>query len=173
MYPAYTQLLEENKSLKATIVKLQERIATLEAQLNQNSKNSSQPPSKDKKVNTPTSDKRGHGSYHTGSNRQLLPESAVTSREIRRCDICPRCRSKLVPTEEVLKWQQIELPEIKPLVHQIELMTCECPYCHLRVRPKLSETEQLLLGPRLEGLVNLLMGQYRHSHRSVRKIIAT
>jgi hypothetical protein len=180
MYPTYKQLLEENKSLKAaiikleaTIIKLQERIASLEAQRNQNSRNSSQPPSKDKKANVATSDKKERSSHHEGSNRQLLPESAVTSKETRKVEICPRCKSKLVPTEEIWKWQQIELPEIKPQVHQIELVTCECPCCHLRVRPKLSEAEQMLLGPRLEGLVNLLMGQYRHSHRSVRKLIAT
>ena len=55
MRPTYDQLLEENILLKAIIKKLEERIAHLEAQLNQNSKNSSKPPSSDKKANLLTS----------------------------------------------------------------------------------------------------------------------
>ncbi|WP_166157955.1 hypothetical protein [Neochlamydia sp. AcF84] len=52
-------------------------------------------------------------------------------------------------TDKVLSWQQIELPEIKPLVHQIDLVTSRCPCCHLETRPELKENEQFLLGPRL------------------------
>lgn len=60
----YEQLFEENKwlraenrALKAMIKKLEERIAHLEAQLNQNSKNSSKPPSSDRKANLPLPEK--------------------------------------------------------------------------------------------------------------------
>ncbi|MBI3901088.1 MAG: hypothetical protein HY324_02930, partial [Chlamydiia bacterium] len=173
MRPTYDQLLEENILLKAIIKKLEERIAHLEAQLNQNSKNSSKPPSSDKKANLPPPQKKEKRPYHCGISRQLLPESAVTSHERRCVEICPRCRSKLIHTDHISKWQQIELPFIKPLVHQIELVTSKCPCCCLDVRPELSAHEQFLLGPRLEGFINLLLGKYRQGHRSVRELITT
>ncbi len=51
--------------------------------------------------------------------------------------VCPRCRSCIEPTETVNSWQQIELPEIKPLIHQIDLITCKYPRCHPEERPVL------------------------------------
>ena len=190
MKKTYDELLDENARLRAEIdvlreqiaalllanQKLQERVEKLEAQLNQNSKNSSKPPSSDQKPNLPpsnTGDMPKRGPYHAGVSRVLLPEGSVTSREVRALDVCPRCRSQMERTGEVYKWQQIELPKIKPLVHQIELHTCVCPKCQLIDRPELSENEQLLLGPRLEALVNLCLGQFRQSHRSVREFMAT
>jgi hypothetical protein len=45
--PSYEELLAENVALKDVLAKLEARIAELEARLNQNSKNSSRPPSSD------------------------------------------------------------------------------------------------------------------------------
>ena len=170
------RLREENAFLRNLVEKLQKRIDDLEARLAQNSKNSSKPPSSDQKPNLPPPNP-GNGSkerpYHRGASRVLLPESAVTSREVRAMDVCPRCRSRMECTGEIRKWQTIELPEIKPLVHQIELHTCVCPKCCLVHCPELREEEQFLLGPRLEALVSLCLGQFRQSHRSVREFLAT
>ena len=173
MKPTYEELQIENAKLKACIQKLEERIAALEARLNQNSKNSSKPPSSDQKRNKEPAKDKEKKAHHTGASRKLLPESEVTSREIRAIENCPHCLSSMNPTGEVFSWQQIELPVIKPLVHQIDLVTSKCPCCNHEVRPDLKEAEQFLLGPRLEGLVNLLMGQYRQGHRPVRMIIST
>lgn len=172
MKPTYEELLEENARLRALVQELMDRVAHLESQLQQNSKNSSKPPSSDRKSNLTPKKKRGGRPFHPGASRQLLPETAVTSREIRTIEYCPRCHSRMVPTGDVYKWQQIELPEIKPLVHQIELHSCQCSKCHFIDRPELKEYEQLLLGPRLEALVNLCLGQFRHGHRSTREFMA-
>jgi uncharacterized small protein (DUF1192 family) len=193
MQPSYEQLFKENAELRAenaqlraenvqlkalvnrlekVITKLEARIAQLEAQLNQNSKNSSKPPSTDQKANRSTTPKAGNRPYHPGASRQLLPASAVTSHEVRSVKACPHCHSAMHATDKVFSWQQIELPEIKPLVHQIDLVTSRCPCCHLETRPELKENEQFLLGPRLEGFINLLMGQYRQGHRAVRTMIS-
>ena len=190
MKKSYDELLKENAQLRAENAilreqvgnlvlanqKLQERIEKLEALLNQNSKNSSKPPSSDQKPNLPPSNSGSgpkRGPYHAGVSRVLLPEDSVTSREVRFTDVCPRCRSHMERMGEIHKWQQIELPEIKPLVHQIELHTCVCPRRRLIDRPELSQHEQMLLGPQLEALVNLCLGQFRQSHRSVRESLAT
>lgn len=180
MNPSYDDLLAENAVLKSTvsrleavIKKLEERISDLEARLNQNSKNSSKPSSTDKKPNRKEKPKTEKRPYHPGANRQLLPSNSITSQETRLIETCPLCRSFMQPTEDIFSWQQIELPVIKPLVHQINLVLCKCSNCNLKIRPELKAGEQFLLGPRLEGLVNLLLGQYRQAHRSVRTIIST
>ena len=75
------------------------------------------------------------------------------------------------PTGESTKWQQVELPEIKPLVHEIELVTCKCAKCALMQTPHLETNEIYLMGPCLEGFVNLLMAQFRHSHLAIQAFI--
>ncbi|BBI16870.1 DUF6444 domain-containing protein [Neochlamydia sp. S13] len=144
----------------------------MEEQLNQNSKNSSKPPSKDQNANRSPLLKVENRSYHSGASRQLLPTSAVSSHEVRCLKVCPNCHFAMHAADKFLSWQQIELSEIKPLVHQIDLVTSRCPCCHLEKRPELKENGQFLLGPRLEGFINLLMGQYRQSHHAVRTIIS-
>jgi len=179
MKPTYEELQQENIALKtqvseliAIIKQLQERIANLEGQLNKNSKNSSKPPSSDQKPSNPSGKKKDGRPYHPGASRQLLPESVITSRDIRKIEYCPRCQSSMDPTGDVLSWQQIELPKIQPLVHQIDLQTCRCPNCQLEVTPQLQEGEQYLMGPRLEAFVNLCLGQFRQGHRTIREFIS-
>lgn len=171
--PTYEQLEKRVIELESIILRMQQTIGQLEARLGKNSKNSSKPPSSDQKPNNPLSDTSPKSRpYHFGMKRQLLPEAMITSRETRKIEICPRCRTAMELTGEVTCWQQVELPPIKPLVHQIELQTCRCPKCHLIETPELSESEIFLLGPRLEGLVNLLMTQFRQGHQPVRQFIS-
>jgi len=170
---ANTALAAENAYLRKVIEELRAEISNLKAQLNLDSKTSSKPPSTDQKSNLPKTKKNGIRSYHKGVSRQLLPESEVTSKESRQIDQCPNCSSKMVATDDVRCWQQIELPKIKALVHQIDLIETKCPCCRTTVRPKLLPAEQFLLGPRLEALTNILLGQYRQGHRPARTIIST
>jgi hypothetical protein len=156
-----------------TIKRLEKRIADLESEVNKNSKNSSKPPSSDQKSNLPPKQKREKRPFHPGASRQLLPESMVTSQTERRVDICPKCRSSMALTGEVIKWQQIELPEIKPLVHQWNLHVCQCPRCNLVATPKLEENEKYVLGPRLEALANLCLSRFKMGHLVIREFIAT
>lgn len=179
MKPSYEQLeqlvLDLQKIVKEqqkTIEELRTKVAHLESRLNKNSSNSSKPPSLDKKPNQQQRDlSEKQGAHHPGVSRQLLPDDKVTSRERRGIDICPRCQSLMEPTGETTKWQQIDLPKIKPLVHEIELVTCRCTKCALVQTPELQSHEVYLMGPRLEGFVNLLMAQFRHSHLAVRAFI--
>lgn len=180
MKPTYEELeqkiINQNKQLAKQdklIKELLERIARLENQLNKNSKNSSKPPSSDQKPSSAPNKKKQGKSFHRGASRQLLPQSSVTSQEIRKIEKCSRCGSSMKPTGKVFSWQQIELPQIKPLVHQIDLHTCECPSCHLQQTPQLEQAETYLMGPRLESFVNLCLGQFRQGHRVVREFIAT
>lgn len=112
---------------EAVIASRDARIEDLEGQLKRNSKNSSKPPSSDQKSNLPRVEKKETRPFHSGASRQLVEESLVISQTDRSIDTCPRCRFPMTPTGEVTKWQQIELPEVKPLVHQWNLHTCHCP----------------------------------------------
>lgn len=141
MKPTYEELEKRVAEQDKLIKQLLERIANLEDQLNKNSKNSSKPSSLDKKSNLPQKKRKETRPFHPGASRQLLPESMVTSHTERHIDICPRCRSTMNPTGEVVHWQQIELPEIKPLVHQWNLHVCQCPRCELVVTPELEKGE--------------------------------
>jgi transposase len=173
MKPTYEQLENRVIELESIILKMQQTIDQLESRLGKNSRNSSNPPSSDQKPNNPPSDDSPkQRPYHLGMKRQLLPEEMITSRETRRTEICPRCRSAMEFTGEVTSWQQVELPSIKPLVHQIDLQTCRCPNCRLIDIPELSQSEIFLLGPRLEGLANLLMTQFRQGHQPVRQFFS-
>ncbi|BBI16783.1 Transposase [Neochlamydia sp. S13] len=118
----------------------------MEELLNQNSKNSSQPPSTDQKANRSLLAKVENRPYHPGARRKLLPASAVTSQEVCSIKVCPYCHAAMHATDKFLARQQIELPEIKPLVHQIDRVTSKCPCCHLQIRPELKENEQFLIG---------------------------
>jgi transposase len=173
MKPTYEELENEIKDLKKLVKQLLERIADLESQLNKNSKNSSKSPSSDQKSNLPQIKRKETRPFHSGASRQLLPESMVTSRTERRIETCPRCRSTMLSTGEVIKWQQIELPEIKPLVHQWDLHVCQCPNCQLVATPELHSGEEYLLGPRFEALVNVCLSRFRMGHLIVREFIAT
>ena len=179
MKPTYEEFDNEAVNLKAVAVNLKalvkqllERIADLESQLNNNSKNSSKSPSSDQKSNLPRMPRKETRPFHPGASRQLLPESMVTSHTHRQVDTCPRCRSAMLTTGDVIKWQQIELPEIKPLVHQWNLHVCQCPNCQLVATPKLEAGEEYLLGSRFEALVNLCLGRFRMGHLVVREFIA-
>lgn len=168
----YEQLEAKVTEQEKLIKQLLERIANLEDQLNKNSKNSSKPPSSDQKPSKPPGEKKERRPYHPGASRKLLPESAVTSRDVRKIEQCSRCGSSMTSTGKVFSWQQVELPEIKPLVHQIDLHTCRCSHCQLEQTPRLTEQEQYLMGSRLEALVNLCLGQFRQGHRVVREFFS-
>lgn len=167
------QLEQKISQLQAVIEVLQKENAQLKSRLNQNSRNSSRPPSTDQKSNSPDPERPKQSSpHHPGANRKLLPENMVTSYETREITTCPRCRSKMEPTEESSKWQQVEIPPIAPSVHQIELRTCRCFKCGLVQTPQLAHHETYLMGPRLEGFVNILMAKFRHSHLGVRSLLS-
>ena len=163
-------ILEQQKAIQ----ELKTKVAQFELKFNQNSRNSSNPPSKDRKGNTPARKPSGKKKrpHHKGAGRKPLSEDMVTSRETRVIDKCPRCRSEMQTTGDSTKWQQVDLPPIKPLVHEIELKTCKCSKCGLVQTPKLEEHEKPLMKANLEGFVNLLMGRFRYSHHAVRSFIS-
>ncbi|MFI5196516.1 MAG: IS66 family transposase [Chitinophagales bacterium] len=134
------ELRAENKELKATIAKQNDKIASLESELAQyrtpkNSGNSSLPPSSDfapPKRNQSLrekSDKKPGGQFgHEGHTLQMKeqPDEIV---EYKPC-LCGKCGKDLagMPEAFIEERQVVELPPVKPVykAHRIYRKTCSC-----------------------------------------------
>ena len=125
-----------------------------------NSRNSSQPPSRDWKTNRPAKrvKQRGAQPGHVKMTRPLVetPDQIVAVKP----DQCQACGQDLraVPTRREIRRQVTELPDIKPIVIETRQHEVECPACHRVQRGELptdlAATRQF--GPRLEATVTYL-----------------
>ena len=95
--------------------RLQKKVEELQERLGLNSNNSSKPPSTDKKKNK-QSPKGGAKRGHTGHFRRLFPEDKVTKRVVSSLTTCPHCGSKDLKKKTPHVLQQVELPDIDPIV---------------------------------------------------------
>ena len=106
-----------------------DRISVLEERLSKNSKNSSKPPSTDRKRNTRLrkSQKR---KFREGKARPLLPLDQVDHHKICRLQECPECgSSNLLVRRKRLIQQQVELPEGKGITTQFDRHKYRCRSC--------------------------------------------
>jgi transposase len=151
------------------IVALNARVAELEGQLGQNSKNSSKPPSTDPpemKRSPPklTGRKRGGQPGHEGAKRVRLTPDEVIDHRPRRCQCCAQLLQGSDPNP---RWFQVfELPEIKPKVTEHRGHALVCGGCGTVTSEPLPD-EVLLhgFGPRFSGLLAYLTGRCRLSKR--------
>jgi transposase len=156
--------------LIAVILQLMERVSQLEAEvaaLKQkpptSSRNSSQPPSRDWKADTPTGQrprkkKCGAQAGHAKTERRLVekPDQVIEAR-VTTCAGCGADLQAVTPTR-VVRRQVSELPVLKPVVIETQQHEVCCPACQLRQRGELPaglEAERWL-GPRLEALITYL-----------------
>ena len=158
----------------ARIVELEAEVRELKARLDQNSRNSSRPPSSDgpqvaravKK--RPTGRKPGGQPGHERSERELLPVEAVDAVVAlipERCDQCNSSRlrpSKAAPTRH----QQTEIPAFKSLHTEYQCGSAICLDCGALVEAELPPEAEAVFGPRLTATAGALMGQFRLSKRA-------
>ena len=161
------QLAEKVKDLQADI----ERLKPLPA----NSGNSSQPPSRDQKVNRPepsVAKRRGAKPGHAKLERALIaqPDKVITVR-IQQC-LCGADLSQAQPLQ-VLRRQITELPECKPVVIETRQVEVECGCCGQVQRGVLPEGLEAhrQFGPRLEGLVVYLQHQQHLSYERTQRLL--
>ena len=109
------KIIEEQR---LTIVRLEARIVKLEEQLNLNSKNSSKPPSSDQKSNR-NGPKGGAKPGHKGHYRTLLPLEKVSQTIISKISKCHHCGSTNLRKRASWIFQQVDLPEVKPIKQQL------------------------------------------------------
>ncbi len=174
--------LEIQAALRVVIDGYEQRIAALEAQvaalqvqLQQNSQNSSRPPSSDgpqvkrKPPRPPSGRKRGVQPGHPLYQRVLVPVEEVE--EVMPCKPthCRRCGGALQGTDpQPHRHQVIEVPPPVPQVKEYQLHRLPCARCGITTCGTLPPGVPALgYGPRLASLVGLCSGAYRMSKRMV------
>jgi transposase len=159
-------------AILALIQHYQQQVADLEARLNQNSTNSSKPPSTEhphaKPIRPTEKSARGTGGQpgHAKHQRPLFPTEQC--QRVMSCvpPTCRRCAAPLRGTDpQPLRHQVWELPEIKPCVteYQRHRLTCRCGTVTCGALPAGVPAGQA--GPRLIAFSGLLLSCFRLSKR--------
>jgi transposase len=164
-------LLKALLPLLAEVELLRQRVAELAAenerlkQKGANSGNSSQPPSRDQKVNLAAKKRRKHGPPfgHAQSSRPLVENpDRIIAVPVKECSQCHAALTHL-PPEQSTRRQITELPEVKPVIIETQQQQVTCPYCQTVNRGSLPaglEAERYF-GPQLEATV-LFYKQTQH-----------
>ena len=167
--------------LQALVATQRARIEELEAQLAQNSSNSSRPPSSDTPAERLARSKpkgsgrpRGGQKGHKGHRRKLIPPEQVTRSKDLYPEQCGRCERPLAPTVDPAPviHQVVEIPEIKPDVSEYRQhrQTCSCGHVTCAKLPAGVPTG--MCGPRLMALIGLLTGAYHLSRRQGTQLLS-
>ena len=122
------------------------------------SRTSSKPPSTDRKAQREKSKPGGAKPGHKGHSRILsaTPDEVVEYRPD-RCACCAAALTTDLPAETVSLHEQIELPEVKPLITQHRRLAVRCPACGARVMAPVPQAARgTPFGPRLHAVATYL-----------------
>ncbi len=175
------ELEREGAAKDARIAQLEGRVAALEKQvaellekLGRNSRNSHLPPSSDppgthKGKGKGSGRKPGGQPGHGGAARMLLPPEDVDEVINLYPPECENCWEALpqVPDPSATRYQQTELPPVKPYTKEWRCNEVGCPKCGHRTRARYDEKQipASPFGPRLMAVMALLTGIYHLSRR--------
>jgi len=180
------ELIDELRAVvarqQAEIDLLKKRVAELEERLNKSSRNSSMPPSSD----GPSKSKRqrprrkrgrrkpGGQPGHEKHDREWVPTEQVDQVTVVKPEQCERCSKPLVEyNRDPVRHQHVELPSVKPWVHEHQLHAGWCPDCEAWTPAKLPEgIPSRGFGPSVDAVVGTLLGVYRLSKRAVVGLMA-
>jgi transposase len=177
-------------ALQARITEQAAVIEEFERRVNRNSSNSSLPPSSDQpltraerrrrareKLKQMSKQQRKPGGQpgHEGKHRVMAPAERVARRSEHLPAVCG-CGHRFAGSEEragdPVIHQQWELPPIRPLIFQYDLVRLRCPCCR---KPRLAELPAGVswspFAPRLQAHIGVLAGVYRLSRRQVRDVV--
>lgn len=151
-----------------------EEIAKLKEQLNLNSKNSSKPPSTDRKGNTPPDGQKKGRKGRKGKARPSYPAERVNKHIPCIRENCPHCGSNAIELSaqapEIL--QQAELPEVQAIVSEYQLLKYDCKACGKDSSGTLPEgIPDSAFGPKLMGLLAALTGVFHLAKREAIELI--
>jgi transposase len=171
---------DAQSAIFALVQTFEQRIAALEARLNQNSSNSSRPPSAEplhvkRQPPRPASRKRRGGQAgHERHTRDLVPVEQLTGSVEIKPPSCSGCGHALDGDDpEPIRHQVAELPEVRPEVIEYRLHRLTCPGCGAATHAKLpADVPRGAFGPRLQAWAGLLSGAYRLSKRQVQRLFA-
>ncbi len=188
MKPTYAELESQFHRTKAELVQTQEllkkafeeinrlvtEVAQLKEKIDKNSKNSSKPPSTDQKGNTASDQPKKKRKKRKGISKALYPPERIDHRIECALDNCPHCGSFAIqwngqPSEML---QQAELPEIKAIITEYELLKYICLSCRTNsVAPLPLGVPDSVFGPKLMGLLVTLTGVFHLAKREAIQLI--
>jgi transposase len=122
------------------------------------SRTSSKPPSTDRKERRDLAKPGGAKPGHEGHSRILsaTPDEVVEHRPV-RCSCCSVILMADWPAETISIHEQIDLPEVKPLVTQHRRLAVRCPTCGTRVvAPVPDAAKRTPFGPRIHAMATYL-----------------
>src|SRR5882724_7306883 len=168
-------------AVRVVVMELLQRVAQLEARLNQTSRNSSKPPSSDppqakpRAAKEPTGRKSGGQPGHEGHGRQLKPESEVDQIIDVRPEHCEQCGTLLLGEDAQPERHQVtELPRTTPVVTEYRRHCLWCVACGARTQAAWPATMPTgSFGPRVQATVGYLTGRIGASQREVQDLFAT
>ena len=149
---------------------LEKRTDMLESRLNQNSQNSSKPPSSDGPFKKPKPKrkkgkrKRGAQKGHKGHRQQMLEPTEVKNLLPEACECGQRFLESILP---YYTHQHIELPEIEMDVTHYILHKGRCGSCGKTVKAKVPREFSSGYGPRLSAVIAELSGSHGASRQTV------
>jgi transposase len=157
---------------------LQKQVDDLRHQLNQNSTNSSRPPSSDPPhVKRPppkanSGRKRGGQPGHKRQQRPLVPPEQVTQVIPLKPPACRKCGHDLRGEDPQPRQHQVaEIPPFLPEVTEYRLHRLTCTQCGTRTCASLPDgTPAGAFGPRLQAVLAVLAGGYRLGKRPIRQL---
>jgi transposase len=168
-------------AVRALVTALLARLAQVEAQLQQTSRNSSKPPSSDPPSARPRPAKAASGRPtggqpgHEGHGRRLKPESEVDQIIDVRAEQCEHCGTLLLGDDLAPERHQVtELPRITPIVTEYRRHRLWCVACGASTQAPWPATMPVgSFGPRVQATVGYLTGRIGASQREVQEILAT
>ncbi|WP_165253744.1 IS66 family transposase [Paludisphaera soli] len=164
--------------LEQQIAGLKRHVQDLNTGVDQNSTNSSRPPSTDpigvkrRPPAPPSKKRRGGQKGHPRKVRALVPPERVASATDCKPTSCRRCGHSLAGEDaEPLRHQVAELPPIEPEVHEYRLHRLPCPHCRAVTCGALPDgVPRTAFGSRLHAALSVLTGAYRLSKRQVAQL---
>ena len=168
-------------AVRVLVTELLQRVARLEARLNQTSRNSSKPPSSDPPQAKPRAAKESSGRKsggqpgHEGHGRKLKLETEVDHLIEVRPESCGQCGTLLLGEDPAPERHQVtELPRITPVVTEYRRHCLRCVACGASTQAAWPATMPGgSFGPRVQATVGYLTGRIGASQREVQDILAT
>jgi transposase len=178
------QLQALGADFHAQLANLTAQVAQLQARLNQNSSNSSRPPSSDPPATskpppkpTPSGRKQGGQPGHKGTTRFLKPTQACHDVVSFFPETCTHCQAPLPPgpssgAPPPRRHQVLDLPPVLIRTTEYQCHARCCPHCHGVTFASLpSGVPSGVVGPRLQAICALLVGRHRMTRRSLQEFL--
>src|SRR5262249_26242595 len=157
---------------------LRQQVAHLTQRLNQNSTNSSRPPSSDsphvkRRPPKPSAGRqRGGQPGHARQQRPLVPPEQIKQAISVKPPACRQCGQALHGEDPQPRRHQVaEIPPIQPEVTEYRLHRLTCTACGARTSASLpAGIPTGAFGPRLQSVLAILAGGYRLGKRPIRQL---